>query len=154
MIRTPKFPLAVLCAITLGGVAAALADDQSCEAPVANWRPRSAVVKLAEDKGWQVDRIKVDDGCYELRVTDAQGRRMRVTVDPASLEVLETRVRGEGHERGERRGRESERHGRRHHDEREGDDGEGQGTAPQDGAQAPAPPPADGLIGKPKAEIR
>lgn len=61
-------------------------DD--CDAPVADWQPRSAVHALAQRNGWQIDRLKVDDGCYEIKGRDAEGRRFKAKLDPASLRVV------------------------------------------------------------------
>ncbi|MCD1624387.1 MAG: PepSY domain-containing protein [Paracoccaceae bacterium] len=66
----------------------ALADDD-CFVPMADWQPREAVAQLAKDKGWTLRRIKIDDGCYELDGRDGQGRRIEVTIHPATLEVIE-----------------------------------------------------------------
>ena len=66
---------------------AALADED-CFVPMSDWQPREAVVKLAEEKGWTVRRIKIDDGCYEIDGKDQAGRRIEVTVHPATLEVI------------------------------------------------------------------
>ena len=76
---------AVLLAFPAGVV---LADDD-CYVPMADWQPREAVAQLAKDKGWTLRRIKIDDGCYEIDGRDAQGRRIEVTVHPATLEVIE-----------------------------------------------------------------
>lgn len=73
-----------------GGLAPgiALADDD-CFVPMANWQPRNAVARLAEDSGWSVRRIKIDDGCYEIDGKDAKGRRIEVKLHPATLAVIE-----------------------------------------------------------------
>jgi Peptidase propeptide and YPEB domain len=47
---------------------------RKCDAPPQTWQPRSAVTALAERNGWQIDGLKVDDGCYEIK--------------PASLQVI------------------------------------------------------------------
>lgn len=67
---------------------AALAGDD-CAVPLADWQPKGAVVRLAEENGWVVRRIKIDDGCYEIKGTDREGRRIEVTVDPGTLQVIE-----------------------------------------------------------------
>jgi hypothetical protein len=67
---------------------AALADDD-CFVPMADWQPRDAVARLAEESGWTVRRIKIDDGCYEIDGTDATGKRIEVTVHPSTLEIVE-----------------------------------------------------------------
>ena len=77
--------LAVLAALPAG---AALASDDDCFVPMANWQPRAAVAQLASDKGWSVRRIKVDDGCYEIDGRDADGRQIEVKVHPQTLKVI------------------------------------------------------------------
>lgn len=86
---------------------AALADD-GCVVPLADWQPRGAVVRLAEENGWVVRRIKIDDGCYEIKGTDREGRRIEVTVDPGTLQVIEIEYE-DGGDRHSREGR-----GRKH----------------------------------------
>jgi hypothetical protein len=53
-----------------------------------DWQPREAVARLAAENGWKVRRIKIDDGCYEIIGEDAGGRRIEVTVQPATLEIM------------------------------------------------------------------
>lgn len=77
--------LAFLAAVPGG---AAQADDD-CFVPMADWQPRQAVAQLAADNGWTVRRIKIDDGCYEIDGTDAEGRRIEVKVHPGTLRVIE-----------------------------------------------------------------
>ena len=62
--------------------------SDKCDAPAESWRPRSEVHALAERNGWQVERLKVDDGCYEIKGRDAQGRRFKAKLDPATLQVI------------------------------------------------------------------
>lgn len=77
------FVLALFLATALP---AAAKDD--CDAPPETWQPRSAVHALAGQQGWRVDRLKVDDGCYEVKGRDAEGRRFKAKLDPASLRVV------------------------------------------------------------------
>ncbi|MBC7164126.1 MAG: PepSY domain-containing protein [Roseovarius sp.] len=74
---------------------AALAEDD-CFVPMAEWQPRDAVARLAEANGWTVRRIKIDDGCYEIDGRDAEGRRIEVTIHPATLEVIELEYEDDG----------------------------------------------------------
>ena len=96
-----SLPILGLLAVFAAG--AALADDD-CFAPLADWRPRDAVARLAAENGWTVRRIKVDDGCYEIDGVDAQGRRIEVTVHPATLRVIEVEYEDEDRPRGDRKG--------------------------------------------------
>ena len=54
-----------------------------------DWQPREAVVKLAAENGWELRRIRIDDGCYEVIGRDAEGRSIEVKLDPATLAVVE-----------------------------------------------------------------
>ncbi len=64
-------------------------DDDNCRVPMADWQPRDAVQKAAEAQGWIVRRIKTDDGCYEVKGTDAEGHEIEVKFDPATLQLVE-----------------------------------------------------------------
>ena len=61
-------------------------DD--CDAPVNRWQSREAVRQMAASQGWQIQRLKIDDGCYEIRGTDAQGQAFKAKIDPETLKVL------------------------------------------------------------------
>lgn len=69
-----------------------MADDD-CFVPMADWKPREAVAKMAADLEWTVRRIKIDDGCYEIIGTDAEGRQIEATVNPSTFEILEIEAR-------------------------------------------------------------
>ncbi|MBK1851871.1 PepSY domain-containing protein [Marinobacter sp. 1-4A] len=67
---------------------AALADDD-CDDPVAQWQPRENLRKQLEAEGWTVFRIKVDDGCYEVKGRDPNGYRVEAEFSPATFELME-----------------------------------------------------------------
>jgi hypothetical protein len=69
-------------------------DD--CYVPMADWQPREAVERLAAAHRWTVRRIKVDDGCYQVVGTDADGARIEVKVHPATLEIIEVEHKDDG----------------------------------------------------------
>jgi len=71
---------------------ATLADEE-CKDPIAQWQPREVLKTKLEQQGWVVKRIRIDDGCYEVRAIDAQGRRVKATYAPASLALLELEVK-------------------------------------------------------------
>lgn len=98
-----------LLALSIGLVALPVSAEDDCEAPLARWQSREAVRQMATQRGWQIQRLKIDDGCYELRGTDAQGRAFKARIDPETLAVLkqkhsEHRSRPDGdHDRDDRR---------------------------------------------------
>ncbi len=110
-----------LLALTVALLAAPALADDDCDAPVERWQSRDAVRQMAAQRGWQVQRLKIDDGCYELRGKDADGREFKARLDPETLEVVKMK----------RRDRDQER--TREHDAR--------GTAPAPAAPASAPNP-------------
>lgn len=82
----------------------ALADDD-CDAPVERWQSRDAVRQMAAQRGWQVQRLKIDDGCYELRGRDAEGREFKAKLDPETLQVVKMKRRDRDHDREQTRER-------------------------------------------------
>lgn len=107
---------------------AALAGDD-CHAPRELWQPREAALAEAARLGWQVGRLKLDDGCYEIKGTDAAGRRFKAKLDPATLRVVSLRQKDGG-----QGGRDDDDDGRAR---------AGQGQAP---ASPGAAPPANPLF--------
>ena len=81
-----------------------MADDD-CDVPLGRWQPREAVQAMAQARGWQVDRLRIDDGCYQIRGTDETGQQFKAKIDPATLAIvkIKRRTRSEGGHRHERR---------------------------------------------------
>ena len=137
--------IAVIAAILLGTLATglALADDDDCRVPMAQWQPREAVEQMAKARSWTLSRIRIHDGCYDVRGQDENGLAFDARVDPASLAVIRVK-----HKRGE--------HGRDHDGE---EDGGRRGGRSEPGV-APGPagaPPPNGLFQggtAPKAEVK
>ena len=77
--------------------------DDDCDAPLNRWQTREAVRQMAAAQGWQIQRLKIDDGCYEIRGTDAQGRSFRAKIDPETLKVL--KMKQDKHQRARERDR-------------------------------------------------
>ena len=81
--------LAACFTLAFAGTALAEAD---CTDPVATWKPREQVRQVFEQSGWTVQRIKVDDGCYEVRGVDRRGNRIKAKYSPASLRIRSLEV--------------------------------------------------------------
>ena len=81
--------LAILFA--LGACGAALADTE-CTDPVAEWKPRELLRQEFAQQGWTIQRIKIDDGCYEVRGIDRMGNRIKAKYAPASLRIRSLEV--------------------------------------------------------------
>ena len=83
-------PIAVIIALTASG--AALADDD-CRRPMAEWQSREAVTAHVTALGVTAERLRIDDGCYEVRGRDSDGHRVGLKIDPTSLAILKLEVR-------------------------------------------------------------
>jgi len=98
---------ALLALATVLSVSPALASDD-CDAPASRWQSRESVRQMAVQKGWEIHRLKIDDGCYEVRGTDAEGRGFKAKIDPETLEVVKLKQRDRKRERNRERDRERE----------------------------------------------
>ena len=77
-----------LLVLSLGLAALPALAEDDCDAPLNRWQSRDAVRQMAAAQGWQIQRLKIDDGCYEIRGTDVQGRTFKAKIDPETLKVL------------------------------------------------------------------
>lgn len=129
-------PLLALC-LALSS-APALADDDRCEVPTRLWQPRDAVRQHAARQGWQVQRLKIDDGCYEIRGRDAQGREFKAKLNPQTLREVEMKWRDD------------RKHDRQRHQDRQNRElSEGQDTPPSPASpKSPVLPPGTTLRGQ------
>ena len=88
--------LLIAAATVLPATVAMAGDD--CHVPPRAWQPRGAARQAAAGFGWRVDKIEADDGCWEVKARDAQGRRIKAKLDPATLQVVKLRHRDGGHD--------------------------------------------------------
>lgn len=83
----------ILVALTLGAVTLPTLASDDCEVPLERWQSRDAVRQMAARKGWDLQRLKIDDGCYEVRGRDAAGRSFKAKLDPETLEPVKMKLR-------------------------------------------------------------
>lgn len=72
------------------GAGAALASDK-CAVPQAEWQPQEALQQKLEGDGWNVKKIKVEDGCYEVYGFDKAGKRMEAYFDPKTFATVKSK---------------------------------------------------------------
>lgn len=77
----------VLAALAALGIHCPALADGNCADPIAEWKPREMLRQQVESRGWTVQRIKVDDGCYEVRGTDRLGNKVKAKYGPATLRI-------------------------------------------------------------------
>lgn len=81
---------ATVLALSVSGLAYA---DDDCTSPMSEWQPRESVTAYVTDLGISPERLRVDDGCYEVRGLDADGNRVELEIEPATLVVQKLKVR-------------------------------------------------------------
>ncbi|WP_449287001.1 PepSY domain-containing protein [Marinobacter sp. PE14] len=130
----------VILSLALLLVGTPLLADDDCDDPVANWQPRENLRQKLEGEGWTVYRIKVDDGCYEVKGLAPAGFRAEASFAPASLQLMELE-------------REDDDDDDYEHD----DDDRGYGNQMREGAQGSngqAPAPSNGIVkGRPSVTV-
>ena len=85
--RRRRAALACALATALCGPAWADRDRDRCQAgPEREWRPMAELVQRLSSEGWQLRKVEIDDGCYEVEAVDREGRYVEVYFHPKTLE--------------------------------------------------------------------
>lgn len=53
--------------------------------PPEGWQPQEKLTAMLKQKGWDVRRIKVDGGCYEVYALDEKQERVEAYFHPVTL---------------------------------------------------------------------
>ena len=61
--------------------------------PQESWQPQAKLEQQLKDKGWQVRRIKIDGGCYEVYALNEKGERVEAYFHPKTLEPVPTKAK-------------------------------------------------------------
>ena len=80
-------------ALVLSGPA--VAAGKCSHAPESKWQPKSALESQLQADGYQVRKIKIEGGCYEVYATDKQGHRANMAYNAETLEKLDNAEAGE-----------------------------------------------------------
>ncbi len=79
------------CAASLTANATGLATCNS--GPESGWQSQDALKKRLTDQGWQIRRIKIDGGCYEVYAVTDKGQRVESYFHPVTFEHVLTSTR-------------------------------------------------------------
>lgn len=88
LFTTAAFALAALVTQT-GAHATGLATCDS--GPKSGWQPTTKLEEQLKVQGWQVRRIKIDGGCYEVYGLDDKGARVEAYFHPVTLAPVPTK---------------------------------------------------------------
>ena len=70
------------------GFATGLATCDS--GPRETWQPQAKLEKMLSDRGWRINRVKEDGGCYEVYAINEKGQRVEAYFHPKTLEPVPT----------------------------------------------------------------
>ncbi len=89
-----KFKTLSLSAIgLLVSVAAANATASDlCNVAEADRQPIENLQSRLESEGWEIRKIKVDEGCYEAYAINAEGQRVEAYFDPQTFELIKSEI--------------------------------------------------------------
>lgn len=93
MRKSDSYLLAVALASALVLVSPARATGlATCDSgPSAGWQPQANLETVLKTQGWQVRRIKVDGGCYEVYALNEKGERVEAYFHPVTFAPVPTR---------------------------------------------------------------
>ncbi len=60
--------------------------------PRSTWQSQGKLDQRLRERGWKVNRIKIDGGCYEVYAIDEKGQRVEAYFHPVTLEPVPTRA--------------------------------------------------------------
>ena len=102
---TALFAVAIT-ALLAGAVAslsstAAFADEDYCKVPKSEWKTTDELKAMVEKRqkvytskakltgeGWDVRKIKEDEGCFEVYAIDSDGKKIEAYFEPASFVIV------------------------------------------------------------------
>ncbi len=83
--------LALVAAVLPASVAHATGLATCDSGPQAGWQSQAKLEKQLLDSKWQVRRIKVDGGCYEVYGINDKGERVEAYFHPVTLDPVPTK---------------------------------------------------------------
>lgn len=81
-----------LVALALVAAGAAQADDDDCRGKMAEWRSSEETRAYVAGLGIEIRKLEIDDGCYEIDGRDADGNKVELKLEPATLGLRELEV--------------------------------------------------------------
>ena len=78
--------LLLALALPVGATGLATCDSGKPE----TWQPQEKLESMLKEKGWQIRRIKIDGGCYEVYALNEKGERVEAYFHPLTLAPVPT----------------------------------------------------------------
>ena len=55
-----------------------------------SWQPQEKLEAMLKERGWQIRRVKIDGGCYEVYALNEKGERVEAYFHPLTLAPVPT----------------------------------------------------------------
>ncbi|HMO44523.1 MAG TPA: PepSY domain-containing protein [Rubrivivax sp.] len=76
-----------LCLAATGAMAQE--HTEKCEPmPKEEWRPQAELEKMLVNKGWNISRVKIANGCCEVYARDAKNAKKEVFFHPKTFDLV------------------------------------------------------------------
>jgi hypothetical protein len=87
-----KITIAVLCALL---ASPSFAAESCSRSPAAKFKPKAALAEKLKKEGFDVRRIKVESGCYEVYAIDKSGHKFNAAYNAETFAKLANAEAGE-----------------------------------------------------------
>ena len=64
------------------------ASDDMCNVPKADWKTKEALTEKLTAEGWDVRKVKTEDGCFEVYAIDANGKKVEAYFNPNTFDAV------------------------------------------------------------------
>lgn len=83
---------AAIATLAVASPAMASGDDVNCKNPTGKWLEKQVIKSKAQEQGYDVRRIKREDGCYEVYAINNKDERVEIYMNPATAEIVKIKV--------------------------------------------------------------
>jgi len=90
MLRRFLAPVLIVATMTAIPFSVASATGlATCDSgPPEKWQSQDKLTAMLKEKGWEIRKIKVDGGCYEVYAIDDKGERIEAYFHPVTFERI------------------------------------------------------------------
>ena len=84
---------ATAAALTLANTSAFASSATVCGNTTGQWMSHDAVKEIASGQGYDVRRVKREDGCYEVYAIGKNGKRVELYMNPVTGRIVKTKTK-------------------------------------------------------------
>lgn len=85
---THRLALALAGSTLLIAAQAQAHGDFQCKEPSKEWQLREDLEDKLKAEGWDIRKVKIDNGCYEVYGFDGKGKRREAYFNPKTFELV------------------------------------------------------------------